>query len=165
MPAYATSFEAAPLDRTARVTTRTMWIAAAASLVAGAAVAALGSGWSGLVLVVLGVFLVAMLAWMRRIEPRSYDVGDGILQVRRRSGSPSNFSGTIAHVRRGRLGLRLAGDGGAYGYLGRFRADGRTVRTYVTDRQNVVLLDVGGARLALSPREPDRFVAEVGRGA
>jgi Bacterial PH domain len=164
MPAYATSFEAAPLDRTARVTTRSMWIAAASSFVAGAAVTALASGWSGLVLVALGVFLVAMLAWMRRIEPRSYDVGDGVLQVQRRSASPSNFSGTIAHVRRGRLGLRLAGDGGAYGYLGRFRADGRTVRTYVTDRQNVVLLDVGGARLALSPREPDRFVAEVGRG-
>jgi hypothetical protein len=165
LPAYATTFEAAPLDRTARITTRTMWVAAAASVVAGAAVAALGSVWSGLLLVVLGVFLVALLAWMRRIEPRSYDVGDRVVQVRRRSASPSSFSGTIADVRRGRLGLRVAGDGGAYGYLGRFRADGRTVRTFVTDRQNVVLLDVGGASLALSPRDPERFVAEVGRGA
>jgi hypothetical protein len=165
MPGYATTFEAAPLDRTARITTRTMWVAAAASVVAGAAVAALGSGWSALLLVVLGVFLVVLLAWMRRIEPRSYDVGDGVVQVRRRSASPSSFSGTIADVRRGRLGLRVAGDGGAYGYLGRFRAEGRTVRTFVTDRQNVVLLDVGGASLALSPRDPERFVAEVGRGA
>ena len=164
MPAYATTFEAAPLDRTARITTRTMWIAAAASFIAGAAVAALGSGWSGLLLVVLGVLLVVLLVWTRRIEPRSYDVGDGVLQVRRRSASPSSFSGTIAHVRRGRLGLRVAGDGGAYGYLGRFRADGRTVRTFVTDRRNVVLIDVGTASLALSPHDPDRFVAEVGRG-
>ena len=164
MPAFATTFEAAPLDRTARITTRTMWLAAAASVIAGAAVAAIGSGWSGLLLVLLGFVLVVLLAWMRRIEPRSYDVGDGVLQVRRRSASPSSFSGTIARVRRGRVGLRVAGDGGAYGYLGRFRADGRTVRTFVTDRQNVVLLEVGSASLALSPREPDRFVAEVGRG-
>lgn len=164
MPAYASTFEAAPLDRTARVTTRAMWIAAAGSLIAGAAVAALGSGWSGLLLIALGAFLVVLLAWTRRIEPRSYDVGDGVLQVRRRAASASGFSGPIAHVRRGRLGLRIAGDGGAYGYLGRFRAGGRTVRTFVTDRQSVVLLDVGGASLALSPRDPDRFVAEVGRG-
>jgi hypothetical protein len=141
-----------------------MWIAAAASFVAGAGVAALGSGWSGLVLVALGAFLVVLLAWTRRIEPLSYDVGDGVLQVRRRSASPSSFRGTIAHVRRGRLGVRVAGDGGAYGYLGRFRADGRTVRTFVTDRRSVVLLDVGDARLALSPSDPERFVAEVGRG-
>ena len=141
-----------------------MWLAAAASVIAGAAVAATGSGWSALVLVVFGLFLVALLAWMRRIEPRSYDVGDGVLQVRRRSASPSSFSGAIAHVRRGRVGLRVAGDGGAYGYLGRFRADGRTVRTFVTDRQNVVLLEVGSASLAVSPLEPDRFVAEVGSG-
>jgi hypothetical protein len=79
VPAYASTFEAAPLDRTARVTTRTMWIAAAGSIIAGA-------------------------------------------------------------------------------------AEGRTVRTFVTDRQSVVLLDVGGASLALSPRDRDRFVAEVGRG-
>jgi Bacterial PH domain len=165
VPAYATTFEAAPLDRTARITTRTMWVAAAASVGVGAALAVLEPPWSGLVLVVLGALLVGLLAWMRRIEPRSYDVGDGALQVRRRSASPSSFSGTIANVRRGRLGLRVAGDGGAYGYLGRFRADGGTVRTFVTDRKNVVLLEVGGARLALSPRDPDLFVAEVGRGA
>jgi Bacterial PH domain len=165
VPAYATTFEAAPLDRAARITTRTMWVAAAASVGGGAALVVLEPPWSGLVLVVLGALIVGLLAWMRRVEPRSYDVGDGVLQVRRRSASPSIFSGTIAHVRRGRLGLRVAGDGGAYGYLGRFRADGRTVRTFVTDRQNVVLLEVGSARLALSPRDPDRFVSEVGRGA
>jgi hypothetical protein len=75
VPGYAASFEAAPLDRTARMTTKTMWLAGAASVIA--AVAALGSN----------------------------------------------------------------------------------------DRQNVVLVDVGAAQLALSPRDPDRFVAEVGRGA
>jgi hypothetical protein len=165
MPGYASTFDAAPLDRAARIATRTLWIAAAASIVVGAGVGALGSAWSGIGLVVLGLAIALMLAWMRGLEPRAYDVGDGSLQVRRRSAKAAGFIGPIAHVRRGRLGLRIAGDSGAYGYLGRFRADGRTVRTFVTDRQNVVLLDVGGAPLALSPRDPDRFVAEVGSGA
>ena len=164
MPAYASTYEAAPLDRTARVTTRAVWLAAAACLVFGVAIAALDTVGSGLVLVSLGVLLVAMQVWMRRIEPRSYDVGDGLLQVRRRSASPSTFDGTIAHVRRGSLGWRVFGDGGAYGYLGRFRAEGRTVSAYVTDRAKVVLLDVGGMALALSPDDPDEFVEVVGRG-
>ena len=44
-------------------------------------------------------------------------------------------------------------------------ADGRTVSAFVTDRKNVVLLEVGDKALALSPRDPDGFVSEVGRGA
>ncbi len=165
MPGYATSFEAAPLDRTARTATKALWLAAAGLVVAGSGVVVLGSAWSGLALVVVGVCLVVMLAWLRRVEPRSYDVGDAALQVRRRFASPTSFSGPIAHVRRGTLGWRVFGDGGGYGYLGRYRADGRTVRAFVTDRKSVVLLDVGDAPVALSPLEPDRFVAEVGRGA
>ena len=102
---------------------------------------------------------------MRRVEPRAYDVGEGALQVRRRSAAPSSFSGPIAHVRRGALGFRVWGDGGGYGYLGRYRADGRTVRAFVTDRKNVVLIEVGDKPLALSPRDPAGFISEVGRGA
>ena len=59
----------------------------------------------------------------------------------------------------------MAGDGGGYGYLGRFRAEGRTVSTFVTDRSKVVLLDVGGSALAVSPEDPDGFVEEASRGA
>jgi hypothetical protein len=61
--------------------------------------------------------------------------------------------------------MRIVGDGGAYGYLGRFRAEGRTVHAFVTDRSKVALLDVGGASLAISPSDRDAFVAEVGHGA
>ena len=66
---------------------------------------------------------------------------------------------------RGALGWRVAGDGGGYGYLGRFRAEGRTVSAYVTDRARVVVLEVGGTALALSPDDPDDFVERVGNGA
>jgi hypothetical protein len=142
-----------------------VWLLAVAFLVAGVFIAAVGSAWSGVPTLAVGALLLAMMAWMRRIEPRSYDVGDGALEVRRRFASPSSFSGPIEHVRRGSLGLRVFGDGGGYGYLGRYRADGRTVRAFVTDRRNVVLLEVGSAPLAVSPRDPDRFIAEVGRGA
>jgi hypothetical protein len=129
------------------------------------AVAAFGPSSAGLVTFVVGALLVVTAAWMRRVEPRAYDVGDGALQVRRRSAAPASFSGPIAHVRRGALGLRVWGDGGGYGYLGRYRAGGRTVRAFVTDRKNVVLLEVGDEPLALSPRDPDVFLSEVGRGA
>ena len=165
MPGYASTFEAAPLDRTARIVTRSLWLLAAAFVAAGAVVAGFDSASAGVGLFAVGVLLVVMNEWMRRIEPRSYDVGERALQVRRRSASPSRFTGQIGHVRRGVLGMRVLGDGGSYGYLGRYRADGRTVRAFVTDRRKVVLLDVGAASLALSPRDPDRFVAEVGRGA
>ena len=165
MPGYSTTFEAAPLDRTARVVTRSVWLLAVGLVVAGAAVAALGSPWPGLVTVVVGLLSLVTVAWMRRVEPLAYDVGESEVQVRRRSAAPSGFTGPIAHIRRGALGFRVWGDGGGYGYLGRYRADGRTVRAFVTDRRNVVLLEVGDTPLALSPRDPDGFVSEVGRGA
>jgi hypothetical protein len=82
--------------------------------------------------------------------------------VYRRKAAPKRFEGPISLARRGRLGLRIAGDGGAYGYLGRFRADGKTVSAFVTSAADVVLLRVGESELALSPADPSSFVAEVG---
>ena len=55
MPGYATSFEAAPLDRTARTATKALWLAAAGLVVSGSGVAVLGSVWSGLALARLGI--------------------------------------------------------------------------------------------------------------
>ena len=95
MPGYASSFEAAPLDRTARLVTRSVWVLAIAFAVAGVLVAAVGSAWSGVPMLAVGALLLATMAWMRRIEPRSYDVGDGALHVHRRFASPSSFSGPI----------------------------------------------------------------------
>jgi hypothetical protein len=69
--------------------------------------------------------------------------------------------GAVGNIRRGRLGLRVAGSGGLYGYLGRFRAEGRSVRAFVTDRDRVVLLGVGETHVAVSPDDPERFVTEL----
>ena len=162
---YPGTFEAAPLDRTARIVTGSVWLLAIGLVVAGALVVAAGPFWAGLVTLLVGLSFVVMLIWMRRLEPRAYEVREGVLKVRRRSVGSVSFRGPIAHVRRGALGFRVWGDGGGYGYLGRFRAEGRTVRAFVTDRESVVLLEVGEEPLALSPRERDRFLSEVGRGA
>jgi hypothetical protein len=155
-------FEAAPLDRLARVVTASMWALACAFLVAGAVVVS-GSA-AGLILVVTGLALAATSVWMRRLTPRAYVIGDRAFTIRRRS-SEKRWPGVATRARRGSLRLRLAGDGGVYGYLGRYRADGATVNAYVTDRARVVLIDVGGRTLAVSPQYPDRLVAGVEHGA
>jgi len=158
------TFAAAPLDRTARIVTASVWALTAAFLVVGIGVAAFSPGW-GFVMLAVGVLLVVPIAWMRRIEPRAYVVEEGALSIRRRSASPLRFAGIFSNGRRGSLGWRIAGDGGGYGYLGRYRAEGRTVRAFVTDRAHVVLLEVGDAALAVSPIDADDFIARVARGA
>jgi hypothetical protein len=156
---------AAPLDRLARLTTRFAWAFAAVFVLVGLVIASLGSALPGIIMLAVGLAGLVTMAWIRRIEPRSYVVEDGVLSISRRSASPRRFAGAIRNARRGALGWRVAGDGGGYGYLGRYRAEGRTVQAFVTDRAQVVLLEVGGAALAISPGDPDGFLAEVERGA
>jgi hypothetical protein len=160
-----TTFDAADLDLAARIVTALVWVVAA-GLAAGGAIA-FGSGArpAGVVLILVGVSLAALHAWLRRMEPRSYVVEDDELSILRRSASPRRFLGSLENPHRGALGWRVAGDGGGYGYLGRFRAEGCTVSAYVTDRARVVLLEVGDTALAVSPDDPDDFVERVGHGA
>jgi len=159
----STSFRAAELDPTARVVTVLVWLLAAGLLVGGVLALQQGASLAGAILLGVGGSLVALHAWLRRIEPRTYVVEEGALNVERRSDT-RRFVGPFRNVRRGALGWRVAGDGGGYGYLGRFRAEGRTVSAFVTDRTKVVLLDIGDQALALSPDDPDGFVEQVGRG-
>ena len=159
------SFEAAVLDATARIVTALIW-ALAAGLVAGGAIAIQrGASPAGVILLAVGGSLAAMHAWLRRLEPRAFVVEGDALRVERRRADARRFAGPVSNVRRGALGWRVAGDGGGYGYLGRYRAEGRTVSAFVTDRAKVVLLDVGDSALAVSPDDPDVFVETVGRGA
>lgn len=158
------SYRAAPLDRMARVVTRSTWALAGLFLALGAWLAADASA-AGWVLLAVGVLLAAMMAYLWRLQPLGYVVEDGAFAVHRRSAAPTRFAGIPAHVRQGALGMRVAGDGGAYGYLGRFRVDGRTMRAFVTDRSKVAVLDVGETSLAISPSDRDAFVAEVGHGS
>ena len=165
MNGASTTFDAADLDLGARIVTALIWVLAA-GLAAGGAIA-FGSGArpAGVVLILVGLSLGALHAWLRRIEPRSYVVEDVGLSITRRSASPQRFVGALENPHRGALGWRVAGDGGGYGYLGRFRAEGRAVSAYVTDRARVVLVDVGGTALAVSPDDPDDFIQRVGDGA
>lgn len=58
--------------------------------------------------------------------------------------------------------LRLFGNGGLFSLSGIFwsRRLGR-YRAFVTDRNNAVLLGVGGRTVAISPGDPDAFVREI----
>lgn len=165
MDATTATFPAAPLDRLARVVTAFVWGLAAVFVVAGVVMIEAGTAWvAGLVMLVVGVLLAAM-SWSYRLrEPLSYAIEDRAVSIGRRSASPRRFEGPVTRARRGALGWRVAGDGGVYGYLGRFRAEGKTVHAFVTDRTRVVLLEVGDTGLAISPADPDSFVVEVGRG-
>ncbi len=165
MGAVSATVRAAPLDRVARVVTASVWGLAAVLVAVGLVVLGAGSTWVGVLLAVVGVLLAVMLWSYRLREPLSYAIEDRAVSIGRRSAAPRTFEGPVTRVRRGALGWRVAGDGGAYGYLGRFRAEGKTVHAFVTDRKRVVLLDVGDTGLAISPADPDSFVAGVDSGA
>jgi hypothetical protein len=145
------------------VVTAVVWAFSVASLVCGVVALQQDATTAGVILLAVGGSLLAVHTWLRRQEPRVYVVEPGTLRVERRSDTRS-FVGPFRNVRRGALGLRVAGDGGGYGYLGRFRAEGRTVSAFVTNRAKVVLLEVGDRALALSPDDPDAFVEEVRGG-
>jgi Bacterial PH domain len=158
------SFPAAPLDRTARLVTRFVWLLGAGLAIGGVAVLSEPARFAGVMLVVSGVAIAVMAVWLRRREPVSYLIEDDGLVVQRRGSATRRFAGELSEARRGTLGLRVAGDGGLYGYLGRFRADGATVNAFVTNRDDVVLLAVGEERIALSPADPDAFISAAGGG-
>jgi len=159
------SFAAAPLDGTARVITRGLWALGIVLALVGVGLLVAGDAVTGALLVVAAVLEAGLVWYLGRIRPVEYLLEDGGLAVRRRHVSTKHYSGALRNARRGRLGIRVAGDGGGYGYLGRFRADGRTVHAFVTNRDEVVLLEVGGTALAISPDDPDAFLAEVARAA
>jgi len=159
------TYASAPLDRTARVVTRGVWLLAGVLAIAGVGLSAAGTASVGAVLSAAAVLVALMMWFLSRLRPIEYLVDDGGLAVQRRHSPVKRFTGRMSGARRGRLGVRVAGDGGGYGYLGRYRAEGHTVHAFVTDRARVVLLDVGHVKLAVSPADPDAFLAEVARAA
>jgi hypothetical protein len=159
----STVFVAVPLDRTARIVTRLVWVLGAGFLIAGV-VALFASAWLvALALLASALAIGALIAWYLPRQPVVYELDPAALVVRRRRSSPWSFTSAFSHARSGRLGLRLAGDGGVYGYAGKFRADGKTVSAFVTSTANVVVLSVGDRNLAVSPADPDEFIAAAGR--
>jgi hypothetical protein len=154
-------YPAARLDGLARALTMMTWVLAAAVAAAGVFTLSTEPRWAAVLLLLVGVGLLGVCEVSRRSLPVAYEVdGDGVV-VHRHGRADRRFVGVASDVRRGRLTLRVAGSGGLYGYLGRFRAEGQSVRAYVTDRARVVLLVVGEARVAVSPADPETFVAEL----
>jgi len=138
------------------------WVLAAGVTAAGVFTLIAEPGWASALLLLVGGGLLVVCEVERRSRPVAYEIDEDAVVVRRRGLAERRFSGVVRDVRRGRLGLRVAGSGGLYGYLGRFRADGRQVRAFVTDRDRVVLLVAGATRVAVSPDDPDAFVTELG---
>ena len=137
------------------------WLLAIGAAVAGVATLASGPGWPAVLLLVVGLGLAVTCEIARRSRPVAYEVDADLVVVCRRGRPDRRFTGPVRDVRRGKLGLRVWGSGGLYGYLGRFRADGGRLRAFVTDRHRVVLLAAGETRLALSPNDPDMFVESI----
>jgi hypothetical protein len=161
MSAPIATFAAATPDRAVRVITRFAWATAGLLAVVGVVLAASRS-MVGPVLLVVALLEGGLAWWLRRVEPVSYVVRTDGLTIERRNSDARVFEGAVRDARRGRLGLRVAGDGGLYGYLGKYRADGKTVDAFVTSRSDVVLARVGDREVALSPADPDAFVAAAG---
>jgi hypothetical protein len=158
-------YPAAPLDRTARNLTVFVWALAGLLAAAGLVAAALGGMGAGGLLVVIALLDGGLCVVYRRLQPAGYRVDDAGVTVERRSAGPYRVAGRATVVPGARLGLRTMGSGGLYGYLGRFRlAGGATgpAKAFVTDRSHVVVVDVEGARVALSPLDNDSLVAELG---
>jgi hypothetical protein len=154
-------YPAARLDGLARALTLMTWVLAAATTAAGVLTLSTEPGWAALVLLLVGAGLLGVCEVNRRSLPVAYEVDEDGVVVHRHGGADRRFVGAARDVRRARLALRVAGSGGLYGYLGRFRAEGQSVRAYVTDRDRVVLLVVGETRVAVSPADPETFVAAL----
>lgn len=157
-----TRYPAAPLDRGARIATAAVWAFASALAALGVVVTGVLSVPTGLVLLVGAGGVLALVFAFRPRRPVAYVVDDDGIEIERAGAPALRLAGSVGEVRRGRLGFRVAGDGGVYGYLGRFRAERRTVEAFVTSRAAVVLLRVGDREIAVSPSEPDRLVAAFG---
>jgi hypothetical protein len=148
-------------DRLSQMLTRSVWALGVAFAMLGAALLALGDGGTGPGLLVAGLVLLGLCLVYRRLQPMSYVLDDVGLEIRRRAAPPERFAGEVALVSGARLAFRTFGSGGLYGYLGRFRLGGSAsgpVRAYVTDRGKLVVLDLGGVRIAISPDDREALV-------
>ena len=142
-----------------------VWLLAVALLAAGGVVAGGGKPWTGVGLAALGAGDIVLCAVYRRLQPLAYDLDGSGLAIERRGRPARRYAGAGAAMPSARLGMRVAGSGGLYGYLGRFRlVGGGRVAAYVTSRAATVIVRVGDAVVAVSPLDRDRFLRDVEAG-
>jgi hypothetical protein len=147
-----------------RSVTLALWGAGAGLVVAGASQLAARGSFGGGVMLAAGAMLVALCLVYRRLQPTGYRLDATGLEVERRSAHPLRFSGASTLVPGARLGFRWYGSGGLYGYLGRFGLRGApgSARAYVTARAHLVVLDLDGTRVAISPHDSDELFERLG---
>ena len=128
----------------------------------GAAAGVAGEATTGALLAAGGAGVVALCAVYRRLQPVAYDLDGSGLEIERRGRASRRYAGLVASLPDARLGLRLAGSGGLYGYLGRFRlVGGGRADAFVTSRAATLILRVGDAVVAVSPSDRDEFLGDV----
>ena len=110
------------------------------------------------------LILVGAYAW----SPRGYAVSDGSIEVNRLIGTARVPLDGVREVRAAtaddfRGCLRLFGNGGLFGYYGRFRTSrlGRST-WYVTNRSKAVVVVTGEKTALFSPDDVERFIAAIG---
>lgn len=154
-------FATAPLDQIARGTTffvagLVLILPAVLGLVSGIPGSAIGA-------VVVGIVILAA-SWA--LSPASYTLEGQNLQVHRRLWRPFTtvVEGFSRHDDPGRLGWRVIGAGGLFGWFGRFkRPDLGMYRAYVTSRDagDLVALKTTAGVLLLSPADRRPFMATL----
>lgn len=144
------------------MSTAGVWALGAGLLAAGAGVACVGEKATGAALAVSGVVVVTLCGVYRGLEPVAYALDGSALEVERRSRAVRRFPGRVEALPEARLGLRIAGSGGVYGYLGRFRlSGGGRVEAFVTNRAAALIVRAGDAVVAVSPADRDGFLEDV----
>lgn len=154
-------FATAPLDQIARGTTffvagLVLILPAVLGLVSGAPGSAIGAAGVG----------VVILAASWALSPASYSLAGRDLLVHRRLWRPftTAVEGFSRHDEPERLGWRVVGAGGLFGWFGRFRRpDLGMYRAYVTSREDadLVALKTDAGVLVVSPRDRRPFVAAL----
>lgn len=97
---------------------------------------------------------------------RGYEVGDGVLRVRRLLWTTRVELGELSEAsidpEAGAGSLRLFGNGGLFSFSGWFRnAKLGRYRAFVTDWRRAVVLRAGAGTVVLSPADPAGFVRDL----
>jgi hypothetical protein len=109
----------------------------------------------------------AIIAAGYAYSPQRYEVGDGMIVVKRLIG---NVRVPLDHLREARLitpedlrgAIRLWGSGGLFGYYGIFRTSKLgNCRWYVTNRATMLVVVTKSKTTLYSPDDPDGFLAAV----
>ncbi len=139
-----------------------VWLLASVLLVSGVASLRGGERLGAAILVAAGVGFLVLCAAYRRLQPVAYRLDGSGLEIERRGVTARRYEGTVEPLSGARLGIRIAGSGGLYGYLGRFRlVGGGHAHAFLTRRAATSIVRAGTEVVAVSPSDPDAFLSEV----